>query len=183
MRTSLICVSIAVLMVIGMGCYEVFYTAEIKHDCIKFEDAMSEVEPDVWEEDCLGEDGAVEGDGFYAELDGDIVVPGDPEDGVSTVPIEVKVKAGKCRVTIVELVYSESAGGYMGEACGFTIYGFPVDPDYWEFAVVSDDIEGGKGEDTAALSNITFCFGDGITVIDPPEGDYETTRAEEEDIY
>lgn len=164
MRSSLlIYASIVVLMFVATGCYEVLYTAEYKGDsCIKFEDAMSEVEPDVWEEDCLGEDGVEEADVFSIDLDG------------YTEDIEVKVKAGKCRETITLL---EDSGFWVGEACDFLILAQP-DVDGWSFAVVSDDLEGGRGG-TAALSNITLCFGDEVMVLGPPEGDYSTFREDE----
>jgi hypothetical protein len=159
------------MMFIVSGCYEVVYTAEYKGDsCIKFEDAMYEVEPDLWVEACLGEDGAVEADGFYVELEGD---PPAPED------IDVTIKAGKCKDTIEGLVWDDDYEAYIGEVCGFLVLGDTEDSE-WYFAVVSDDIEGGK-DGTAALSNITFCLGDAI-VVGPEEGDFPTDRAEEEDI-
>jgi len=165
MRTSLmIWASMVVLMVVGAGCYEVVYTAEYKGaSCIKFEDAMYEVEPDVWVEACLGEDGAVEADLFYVELDGS------PE------AIEVSVKAGKCNETVT----LSGDNDWTAVACAFTISASPYE-DGWILAVQSDDIEGGKGG-TAALSNVTFCFGDGVTVTSPEEGDVPTLRAEEEE--
>jgi hypothetical protein len=119
-------------------------------------------------EDCLGEDGAVEADAFYAVLEGDV----DPED------IVVKVKAGKCKDNDISL--SDQGDYWEGEGCGFTILGMPIpDEDAWLFGVISDDIEGGK-DGTAALSNITFCFGEGIIVIEPEEGEFETARAEDQ---
>jgi hypothetical protein len=169
MKTSLLmCASLAVLMFVATGCYEVVYTTEYKGDsCIKFEDAMYEVEPDVWVEACLGEDGAVEADYFYVELDGDVT------------DIEVSVKAGKCKETI-DLVWDDIEEYWYGSACGFEIYADVYD-SICEIGVLSDDIEGGK-DGTAALSNVTFCFGDAI-VVGPEEGDFPTDRAEEEDIY
>ena len=79
------------------------------------------------------------------------------------------------------LTYSEADEAFIGEACGFMISGEPIDTVAWVFEVESDAIEGGK-DGTAALSNITFCFGD-VEVVEP-EGDiFETVRAEEEDLY
>ena len=173
MRTSiLICVSMVVLMFVATGCYEVVYTAEYKGDsCIKFEDAMSyDADLEEMVEDCLGEDGAVEADLFYAMLGGVV----DPED------VEVEVKAGKCKETSAELLWDGDYEAWVGEACGFMILAEP-DGDGWIFALISDDIEGGK-DGTAALSNVTFCFGEGVEVIEPEEGDFETIRAEEEDL-
>jgi hypothetical protein len=171
MKTSiLLCVSLIVMMFVATGCYEVVYTAEYKGDsCIKFEDAMYEIEPDVWVEACLGEDGAVEADAFYAELEGDV----DPEE------IVISVKAGKCKDN--NIVLSDQGDYWEGDGCGFTILGLPIpDEDGWLFGVISDDIEGGK-DGTAALSNITFCFGEGVTVIGPEEGEFPTYRAEGEE--
>jgi hypothetical protein len=176
MKTSLMtCICTIVLIFICTGCYEEVYNVEWKGDsCIKFEDAMYEIEPDVWVEDCLGEDGAVEADYFYVELDG------------YTEDIEVSVKAGKCKEQDVPLVWSviqifgEDVDVLEGSACGFTIYAYPYE-DGCELVVLSDDIEGGK-DGTAALSNVTFCFGDGVMVIGPEEGEFETGRADEEEI-
>lgn len=163
--------SMVVLIFACTGCYEVVYNVEWKGDsCIKFEDAMYEVEPDVWVEACLGEDGAIEADGFYVEIDDD-VAPGD---------IDVTIKAGKCKETIEGLVWDDYYEAYTGQACGFLVLG-DTEGSEWYFAVVSDDVEGGK-DGTAALSNVTFCLGDAI-VVGPEEGDYPTDRAEEEDIY
>jgi len=185
MRTSLlICVSLIALMFVATGCYEVVYTVETKGTCIKFEDAMfwdENLEPEPgYVEDCLGEDGVVQADYFYVELDEEIVLPEPLEDG-DTVAIEVTIKAGKCKETIAVLTYSDTDEAFVGEACGFMISGAPVETMAWGFEVESDDIEGGK-DGTAALSNIAFCFGD-IEVVEPEEDIFETVRAEEEDLY
>lgn len=171
MKTSiLLCVSLVVLMFVAMGCYEVVYTVETKGSCIKFEDAQywdEELLPEPgYVEDCLGEDGAVEADAFYAELEGDV----DPEE------IVISVKAGKCKDNNITLI--DQGDYWEGEGCGFRILGLPIpDEDAWMFGVISDDIEGSK-DGTAALSNITFCFGEGVTVIGPEEGEFPTYRAE-----
>lgn len=186
MRTSiLIFVSLVVLILVGTGCYPVEYTVEHKGDsCIKFEDAMYDQDPDEvevdWVDACLGEDGVQEADGFLVELSG------------YTEDIKVSVKAGKCKVKDVALVWSlleveEDVFIDVLEAnvCGFTIYALP-DEGGCELLVVSD-----TDNRTAALSNITFCFGDGVEVLSPPEGpltilrhseDDEPTEPEEEEI-
>ena len=172
MKTPLmILVSMIMLMFVATGCYEVVYTAEYKGDsCIKFEDAMywdEELLPEPgYVEDCLGEDGAVEADGLYVELEGDVT------------EIEVSVKAGKCKETI-DLVWDDIGEYWYGSTCGFEIYA-DVYEGVCEIGILSDDIEGGK-DGTAALSNVTFCFGDAI-VVGPEEGEFPTYRAEEEDL-
>ena len=168
MRTSiLIFVSMIVLMFVGTGCYEVVYTVEHKGDsCIKFEDAMSyDADLEEMVEDCLGEDGAVEADLFYAMLEGDVTA------------IDVALKAGKCKSEgTIDLSDPEAL-----DLCGFTVEFLGIEDGAYVLGVLSDDIEGGK-DGTAALSNVTFCFGEGVEVIEPEEGDFETIRAEEEDL-
>ena len=176
MKTSLMFYAgMAVLIFACTGCYEIVYNVEWKGDsCIKFEDAQywdEELLPEPgYVEDCLGEDGAVEADLFYADLDDDAA----PED------IDVTIKAGKCKETIEGLVWDDDYEAYTGQVCGFMVLGEP-DIDGWTFAVVSDDVGGGK-DGTAALSNVTFCFGDGVMVTGPVEGDFSTYRADEEEI-
>lgn len=174
MKTSLmICICTIVLMFVCTGCYEVVYNVEWKGDsCIKFEDAQywdEELLPEPgYVEDCLGEDGVVEGDWFYVELDGDVT------------EIEVTVKAGKCKETI-SLEWDDLEEYWYGSsACGFEIYADVYEGEC-DILVISDDIEGGK-DGTAALSNITFCFDDGVTVTGPEEGDFLTDRGNEEDL-
>ncbi len=167
MKTSLLMwVSLVALMAAGTGCeyaYDVTYTVELKGDaCVKFEDAMFDQNPDElveeWVEDCLGEDGAEEADVFYVELDG------------VTDEITVSLKAGKCNETVTlawgDWVWnSEDYGdGLMGTVCGFTVYAYP-DGNAYYLIVLSD-----TNNRTAALSNLTFCFGDGVTVLNPEEG-------------
>jgi hypothetical protein len=183
MKKHLLILSLVMMVFIIMGCDEVVYTVETKGPCIKFEDAMSYDEAlEEMVEDCLGEDGVVEGDFFYALLDEDVVIPDPLEDG-DTVAIAVNVKAGKCKETITELVYSEDYGAFIGEACSFMILGGPESADEWVFFVISDDIDGSNKRDgTSALSNITFCFDDAEEVVEPEEGEFETGRANEEEI-
>jgi hypothetical protein len=161
-------------MFVVSGCYEVVYTAEYKGDsCIKFEDAMYDQDPDPeledWVDACLGEDGAVEVDLFAVEVDGDVE------------SIDVALKAGKC----TEDGTIDLSDPLALDLCSFiVVLEDSEDTDdgvIYYFSVMSDDIEGGKGG-TAALSNITFCFGDGVTIISPEEGEFPTSRLEEEDI-
>ena len=136
------------------------YTVELKKgdSCVKFEDAVFEIDDDVYMEACLGEDGAVETDTFFVMVDG---MPTD---------ITVTVKAGKCMES------GSFLDGPTLNLCGFRI-GLLIsigDPVRYGFPVTSDDIEGGRNG-PAALSNITFCFDDAI-VIEPEEGTTAVSR-------
>lgn len=165
MKKSLtIWVALVVLMAIGAGCYEVVYTAEWKGaSCIKFEDALYyDAELEEYVDAGLGEDGVEEADEFLVELNG-------PTDEV-----EVTVKSGKCKETIA-LVWDFDEELWLGNACGFTIAGFP-DGNVWDLGVVSDD-----DNRTAALSYVMFCFGDDVTVVGPPEGPYAVLRGSDYD--
>ena len=174
MRTSmLIFVSLVALMFVATGCYEVVYTVETKGPCIKFEDAMYDQDPDEIEEDlvedCLGEDGLVEADLFIVQVEGDVTA------------IEVTVKAGRGKDSQVSDTIVPGVDNDV-EILGFTI----VLEDYYEgeywFSVLSDDIDGSKKRNgTPALSNITFCFGEGVEVISPEEGSAIVERSETED--
>jgi len=169
MRTSLIiCASLVVLMFVATGCYEVEYTVETKGDtCIKFEDAMYDQDPDEfiedWVEACLGEDGAVEADVFFVEVDGDATA------------IDVALKAGKCKDDgTIDLSDPVAL-----DLCGFSVQLIEADAGTYILAVISDDIEGGK-DGTAALSNVEFCFVD-ATVVAPEEETVTVSRIEETD--
>jgi hypothetical protein len=156
-----------VLMLVGTGCYEVVYTAEYKGaSCIKFEDALYDQNPDPlledWLDACLGEDGVEEADEFFVTLDSECD------------EVDVSIKAGKCKEDAT-LVWDPDEGLWVGYACGFTIAGFP-DGDAWDLVVVSD-----TDNETAALSDVTFCFCDDVTVVDPPEGPYAVLRGSEYD--
>ena len=161
--------TLVVLVFVCTGCYDVLYTVEWKGDsCIKFEDALFDQDPDElvedWVDACLGEDGVEEADYFAVELDG------------YTEDIDVTIKAGKCKETVT-LVWDDVEQAWMGEACGFTILA-SWDSDYstYHFLVVSD-----MDNRTAALSNVTFCFGDGVTVVSPAEGSYTVERLSDYD--
>jgi hypothetical protein len=156
MRKSLtILAAIVVLMAVGtvQADYEVRYFTELTDDgCVKFEDAEYEADVDVWEEACLGEDGAVETDTFVVTATGTIAAD-----------ITVTVKAGRGKDS--QLFDTIPNTGGTVTIHGFTIE-LTVDGDEYTFTVTSD------GEDaTAALSYIEFCFGSGATVDDP--GDEE----------
>ena len=156
-KTLTILAAMVVMMAVGtvQANYDVVYTAELKGDsCIKFEDAMYEVEPDVWEDACLGEDGVVETDTFVVTVDSDC-------------PIEVAVKAGKCK----DDGAIDPLAPVALNLCGFTIELVDITIGTYTFAVTSDD-----DNETAALSNITFCFCDDSIVTAPPEGPYELER-------
>jgi hypothetical protein len=119
-------------------------------------------------EDCLGEDGAVEADWLWAAVLGDVT------------EIVVTVKAGGGKDSQVSDTMIPVVGESV-EILGFTILLESQDENWYDFSVTSDDIEGGK-DGTAALSSITFCFGgEGVTVVAPAEGTFETERDEELD--
>jgi len=171
MRKSLTLLGVmAVLMFVATGCYEVEYTMEYKDSCIKFEDAM------FWDEDrdpdpglvdaCLGEDGVVETDTFYVEV------------GEQVGKINVTVKAGGGKGT--EESDDVPVGGQN------TVGTFSVEVNHlfrniYEIKVTSDD-----ANRTAALSHITFCFGEAEVVDGSASAvrfspDREPTEPEEED--
>lgn len=168
MRTSVMMwASMAVLMVVATGCYEVVYTAEYKGaSCIKFDNALYDQDPDPVEEDwvdaCLGEDGVEEVDEFIVELSD------------ATDEVEVTVKAGKCKETVT-LVWDDDEDVWLGEVCDFMIAGLP-DGEIWDLGVFSDD-----DNKTAALSYVMFCFGDGAEVVGPEEGSYTVNRGSDYD--
>jgi hypothetical protein len=158
------------MMLVGTGCVPIEYTVERKGDsCIKFEDAMSyDEDSEEMVEDCLGEDGAVEADWLWAAVLGDVT------------EIVVTVKAGGGKDSQVSDTMIPVVGESV-EILGFTILLESQDENWYDFSVTSDDIEGGK-DGTAALSSITFCFGgEGVTVVAPAEGTFETERDEELD--
>ena len=171
MKTSiLICVSLVVLMFVATGCYEVEYTVEHKGDnCIKFEDAMYDQDPDEVEEDwvdaCLGDDEVEQADMFDVVVDGPVDV------------ILVSLKAGKDKATDVPVPVMTPP---IDEDDAVPVGSFlvlvaeipedPDDPEVFTYRIIvgCDDIPGGK-DGTKALSHITFCFGD-ATVLSPEEG-------------
>lgn len=174
MKTSLVIyASLAVLMFVATGCYEVVYTVEHKGDsCIKFEDAMYDQDPDEvledWVDACLGDDEVEQADVFEVVLDSHVD------------SIYVSLKAGKDKATDVPVPTdgSEVSVGAFIVAAG-EIAEDPDDPEVYTYqiGVGCDDIPGGRGG-TAALSNITFCFGDAI-VLSPEEGTITIERATE----
>jgi len=171
MRTSLIiCASLVVLMFVATGCYEVEYTVEYKGDsCIKFEDAMYDQNPDEvledWVDACLGDDEVEQADEFEVVVDSPVEV------------ILVSLKAGKDKATDIPVPTDGSevaVGAFIVTAT--EIDEDPVDPEIFTYriGVGCDDTPGGKGG-TAALSNITFCFGD-ATILAPEEGPVTVNR-------
>ncbi len=173
MKTSLmICASLLVLMVAATGCYEVVYTVEWKGDsCIKFEDAMYDQDPDPaledWIDACLGEDGAVEADGFVVVLDSP----------VDEILVSLKAGGGKNGGTVSDIpVPTDGSEVSVGS---FLVAAEEFDDGDEEIFTYEIDVFSDDDNKTAALSHITFCFGEGVTLISPIEGDYSTLRAEE----
>ncbi|TKJ36993.1 MAG: hypothetical protein CEE38_08810 [Planctomycetes bacterium B3_Pla] len=93
---------------------------------------------------------------------------------VPTAEVEVSLKSGTCE-DAVALEWDVDEELWLAEACGFIIAGLP-DGNVWNLAVISD-----TDNKTSALSNVTFCFGDDVTVLGPPEEPYDVLRASEYD--
>jgi hypothetical protein len=162
-KSLMLWASMVVLIVVAVGCYEVEYTVEYKGDsCIKFEDAMYDINPDPeieeWVDACLGDDEVEQTDVFAVAVDSavsEIIVSlkaGGGKNGGTTSDVSVltdggQVAVGNFLVSAVEVVDD-------GDDEVFT----------YQIGVTSDD-----NNKTAALSNITFCFGD-ATVLGPEEG-------------
>jgi hypothetical protein len=169
----LIGLSLVMMLFVVTGCYEVVYTVEHKGDsCIKFEDAQywdEDLEPEAGYVDaCLGDDEIEEADVFTVVVDSAVS------------EITVSLKAGKDKATDIPV----PTDGVTEVAVGsFTVMAGEIDeepePDpevfTYQIAVGCDDIPGGKGG-TAALSNITLCFGEAI-VLSPEEGTITIERA------
>jgi hypothetical protein len=85
----------------------------------------------------------------------------------------VSLKAGKDKVTDVDVPTdgTETAVGAFLVSIG-EVPEVPDDPEVFTYIieVTSDDIPGGGRDGTAALSYITFCFGD-AEILAPEEGE------------
>ncbi|MHC4144247.1 MAG: hypothetical protein ACYSUD_05645 [Planctomycetota bacterium] len=163
-KTIMLLAVMVVLIFIATGCYEVVYTVEWKGDsCIKFEDAQywdEDLEPEAGYVDaCLGDDEVEQADVFEVVVDGP----------VAEILVSLKAgggKNGKASETVPTDGSEVAVGDFVVAAIETTEVG---DEDFtYEIGVGCDDIPGGRGG-TAALSNITFCFGD-ATVLLPEEG-------------
>jgi hypothetical protein len=164
MRTSLIiCASLVVLMFVATGCYEVEYTVEYKGDsCIKFEDAMYDQDPtelEDWVDASLGDDEVEQTDTLGVQVDR----------AVDEVIVSLKAGGGKNGGTVSDVPVPTD--GIEVAVGNFMVSAFETDEDEDEnvftyaIEVTSDD-----DNKTAALSNITICFGDAIVLL-PEEGE------------
>ena len=162
MKKSLVMyVSLAVLMFVATGCYEVVYQVDTKGSCIKFEDAMYDQDPDElledWVDACLGDDEVVQTDYLGVVVDQEVA------------GVLVSLKAGKDKATDVD-VPTDGTPTAVGSFMVSVYLDDVVDDEYmYGIEVTCDDIPGGRGG-TAALSNITICFGE-AEILAPEEGE------------
>lgn len=161
----LICLSLVMMVFVVSSCYEIVYQVETKGSCIKFEDAQYDQDPDPevedWVDASLGDDEVVQTDMLAVQVD----VPVDD--------VLVSLKYGKEKVNNV-LVPTDGTEVAVG-AFRVSIAETPEDPDDPEvvtylIGVTSDNIPGGGRDGTAALSNITICFGD-AEILAPEDGE------------
>jgi hypothetical protein len=143
-----------------------YYTVVRGETCsVKFENAIDS----DGEDDCLGEDGAVETDIFCVANISD------------ECQVIIKLKAGRFHYKASDKIIDEGIGDSVW-MYGFTVtledIIYNIDETYtYVFSVTSDDTEGGR-DGTSALSNITFDFCQCAEVVWPDEGVYPVERIE-----